>query len=429
MLILSTLFNRYALGFFIHITVMMLIFVQKMPKRSHFWLRLLGLAPVCLAACYFFPEEYEVLGGLFKPFFLVTFFLVSFYIWACFEMKYYHVLFYCSAMFAMQNLCFHLYAIICSALNHDVFDEILYVPANYFLSFILAAAVYYLYVEKNKLILEARLKSSRFIFIVVFVLFVVLILNSVSGVSDWTRQEYIIIQLLLMSCDTFVLLLLFGAVEQSQAEMQKEVMERVLRMEQQRHEISKETIDLINRKSHDLKHQISLLQSTPDAERQEVLKEMEEAIAVYDSVARTGNDTLDIILTEKSLLCEKYNIILTCVADGASMQFMSTPDLYSLFGNLLDNAIESVVKLEEKEQRVIQLHVAPKGKYLVIRMENYYGNEIIMEEGLPVTTKQDRDYHGFGMKSIRYIVEKYNGHMEINTENQIFHISIVLPIP
>lgn len=87
---------------------------------------------------------------------------------------------------------------------------------------------------------------------------------------------------------------------------------------------------------------------------------MEQEIRSYEAQNKTGNEVLDTILTSKSLYCQQHGITLTCVADGAALDFMDTMDLCSLFGNALDNAIESVEKLPDSEQRLIHLVVTRK---------------------------------------------------------------------
>ena len=83
-------------------------------------------------------------------------------------------------------------------------------------------------------------------------------------------------------------------------------------------------------------------------------------MAIYDNIYQTGNDALDLVLTEKSLLCDEYNIKLSSMIDGAALDFMNTTDVYALFGNLLDNAIESVMKEPDEEKRIISVQMAKK---------------------------------------------------------------------
>ncbi len=108
---------------------------------------------------------------------------------------------------------------------------------------------------------------------------------------------------------------------------------------------------------------------------------------------------------------------------------MEKVDLYSLFGNAIDNAIEAVSKENDENLKTINLIVRGVHSLITIRVENYFtGNIILNQEGLPITTKKDRDYHGYGLKSIKYIVEKYNGDFRINIEDNIFSLSILFSI-
>ncbi len=131
---------------------------------------------------------------------------------------------------------------------------------------------------------------------------------------------------------------------------------------------SRESIDVINRKYHDLKHQIAVLRAEEDpARRSAFLDQMEEEIQHYEAQNKTGNSVLDTVLTGKSLYCAKHQIKLTCVADGARLSFMDVMDICTLFGNALDNAIECELSIPDKEKRLIHLEVYTKKDFLVIR--------------------------------------------------------------
>lgn len=193
---------------------------------------------------------------------------------------------------------------------------------------------------------------------------------------------------------------------------------------------SRESIEVINRKYHDLKHQIAALRAEPDPRRRgEWLDAMESDIAAYEAQNKTGNSVLDTVLTGKSLYCQKHQINLTCVADGTLLDFMDVMDICTIFGNALDNAIESVLQLKDKEQRLIHLSVSGQKGFLLIQVENYYSGELKFENGLPMSTKGDDKFHGFGVKSIRYSAERYGGTVGITTENHWFHLKILIPLP
>ena len=100
-----------------------------------------------------------------------------------------------------------------------------------------------------------------------------------------------------------------------------------------------------------------------------------------------------------------------------------------MFGNAIDNAIEATLPIKNKEKRTISLNVRKIKNFVTINIENYFeGNIVFDEKNLPITTKSDKNFHGFGLKSIRYIVEKYKGNIEINTTKETFRLSILLPL-
>lgn len=192
---------------------------------------------------------------------------------------------------------------------------------------------------------------------------------------------------------------------------------------------SRESIDLINRKYHDLKHQIAVLRAEEDPDRRAAfLDRMEEEILHYEAQNKTGNSVLDTVLTGKSLYCAKHRIKLTCVADGSHLAFMDIMDVCTLFGNALDNAIEYELSIPDKEKRLIHLEVYVRKGFLVIRCENYCPNPPVFENGLPVTTKADREYHGYGLKSIRYTAEKYGGSMAVEASDGWFQLTLLFPL-
>ena len=111
------------------------------------------------------------------------------------------------------------------------------------------------------------------------------------------------------------------------------------------------------------------------------------------------------------------------------MDFISAVDLYTILGNVLDNAIESVLLLPDPDKKVISVSIWAKGNLLLIQVENYYENEnLTFSDGLPVTTKSAKDGHGYGLKSVRRCVEKYHGSLDVSAENNLFRLTIILPL-
>ena len=192
---------------------------------------------------------------------------------------------------------------------------------------------------------------------------------------------------------------------------------------------TQETMDLINYKYHDLKHHIIALRAEEDPEkRNEYLDKMEDQIRIYEVQNKTGNKVLDTLLTSKNLHCMKNDISMTCVVDGTLFDFMDVLDICSIFGNALDNAIECEMKIKEKEKRLIHVSAFSQKSFLIIRFENYYEGKLTFDENLPVTTKPEAQFHGYGLKSLRYTVHKYGGEVDASTEDNWFNLKILIPM-
>lgn len=208
-----------------------------------------------------------------------------------------------------------------------------------------------------------------------------------------------------------------------------DAIQNILRTQYSQYRQSQESIDIINHKYHDLKHQIAVLRQEKNQDKKEAyLEEMEQSIKDYEFMFKTGNGVFDTILTGAALKCSRRNITFTCVADGMLLNQIYVMDLCTIFGNALDNAMEYVVQIEDPEKRLIHVTVSKMEEFILIRIENYLQDEVEFNGELPSTTKSDKAYHGFGLKSIKYSVEKYHGTMEVKTEEHWFTINILIPI-
>ena len=213
------------------------------------------------------------------------------------------------------------------------------------------------------------------------------------------------------------------------AQRELDAMQNILQNQYIQYKQSRESIDVVNRKYHDLKHQIAVLRAEQDPQRRcDFLDGMEEEIRAYEAQNKTGNSVLDTVLTGKSLYCARHGIELTCVADGGKLDFLDVMDICTIFGNILDNAIECELGIADKSRRLIHLTVYGKRGFLVIRCGNYCPQPPTFRDGLPVTTKGDAAYHGYGIKSVRHAAEKYGGAMTIRDQEQWFEIRLVIPL-
>ncbi len=214
--------------------------------------------------------------------------------------------------------------------------------------------------------------------------------------------------------------------------LEKELLTMNLLLKQQsdQYHLTRENIDLINRKCHDLKHQIRAIRSMENDEKKEAyIAELEQSVQIYESIVKTGNEVLDTILTDKSLYCDAHGIKINCIVDGSQLRFIETVDLYAVLGNAIDNAIECVSEFTEKAKRLIDIRIYSKGEFLIMEISNPFEGNLKFKNGLPVSTKKNAGYHGYGLKSIKHTVKQYNGFLNVDTSNQRFSLKMLIPLP
>lgn len=293
--------------------------------------------------------------------------------------------------------------------------------------------VYFVLIKRYEGKSELKDRDIRMIVLALVILLTVVFLSVL--VDSWMFQEEsgflrnVLCKIYAIFCCTLSIFIAFNLSRQNRILHENEMMESMLHSLKEQQRLSQENINIINIKCHDLKYRISKISKIEDSEDQrEYIESVKNAVAIYDNIYQTGNDALDLVLTEKSLLCDEYNIKLSSMIEGLALDFMHTTDVYALFGNLLDNAIESVMKEPDEEKRIISIQMARKSQGYHIHMDNYCNETIVFEDGLPVTTKADKAYHGFGVRSIKYIVDKYNGDMLMRAGEQRFQVDILFYI-
>lgn len=204
-------------------------------------------------------------------------------------------------------------------------------------------------------------------------------------------------------------------------------MQGLLESQYQQYRQSEENIALVNSKYHDLRNQLQVLRTEADSDRRTAyLDEIEDGLDRYGSEYKTGCSALDTILTEKGALALRNGITLTVVADGSLVESVQVMDLCTIFGNALDNAIEHSARIPDENARLVHLSVSRRKGFTVILVENRFEGDVRLEDGLPVSTKGDDRYHGYGIKSIRRTVEKYGGHLNVRIDDGWFRLEMIL---
>lgn len=418
---LTAILYRISMAFAPQLWIAEMLFAHKDIRRKYFWLRavafgiLFSVLPELLPNTYFCP--WLTVAGWIRLSYPLLFLLSLLGLLFCCKAPFLDLLFIATASYALQNGAFSLTEFV--RLNLDV-------PIAAALMTMAMMAVCYALFYPLAIRNLHRYGSVGFhgLPLLAFSLLTLAVAYLVNMYMQAFERESVSARIFNVIADVLLLVGLFDLFHVTRIRRDAEVTEQLLKLSEQKMALTQENIEIINRKCHDLKHQLDAYGAAADADRAEYLDEIKRSILIYDSSIQTGNKALDVVLMEKKLLCNKLHIDFSFIVDGEKLAFMKNSDLFSLFGNALDNAVESL-RAEPPERRVLTLKVAGNGSITNICFENYCSKELRFEDGLPVSTKENNGYHGFGMKSIRYIVQKYGGQMLVYKRDDRFVLDIM----
>lgn len=267
------------------------------------------------------------------------------------------------------------------------------------------------------------------ILVTIIILGTTVVLNSLKDVFSNRKDPAltIIVSIYSLICCIFAMMTLMGYFQKNRLENELIIVKHLWNNEQKQFESSNQNVQMLNMYCHDLKHLLTMMKEKNSTD--EFIGEVTNALSVFDAMKTTGNHALDVILTEKSLFSKQKNIKLTCMVDGKQLDFMQTTDLYSIFGNLLNNALEATLQIDNPEKRIIALIVSKSNGFVRIHIENFFNGNIKYVNGFPQTSKADAAYHGYGLKSVTYMLERYHGNISFENQNDIFCVNIIIPIP
>jgi sensor histidine kinase regulating citrate/malate metabolism len=299
-------------------------------------------------------------------------------------------------------------------------DWIIYYALH--LLFILLCSIIF---HRKKLSLHNKQLTKLIVLFSLGITLITIPLNTYSRPLETQNESLaLVIRIYSMLYALSILFLRTGILEQSRMTAELRLMEEMLHLEKKQFENIREDMEVINIKCHDIRHQLSQFEGKLT---QDELESLKATIQIYDSTLKTGNEILDTILYKKQLFCTQNQIQLSCIADGSCLNFISSTHLYSLLNNAIENAIEAVMQLKNEEMRIISISVGIENALTAIHITNYYNASPSVKEQFPQTTKEDSAHHGFGIKSMRYIVQQYNGDLTFDMQDNIFYLHIYFP--
>lgn len=413
-----------SLWYGINLWISCLVFLLPLRRKTHFKVRLILSGAVCvliLSGVYYLIEnltDWSYWGQV--PLLFITYFSAVLIFYSCVKGKGFG-LWYCGVWGTMTFLLvLETSYVLCSPLLGDLGNWLLKILFSVAVNVAIGLTLARWMPEKGQYQIGPRQMVSAWVFCIMSEnLFIYAKVDPGAALFNIVLQFYCITLLYLQS----------ALFKKSSMRKELETIQPLWHQQKGQYQLSKETIELINHKCHDLKHQVQAIRAVKDEkERETYLEKIEKSVQIYSAIVRTGNEILDTILTEKSLICENSGIHINCVADGSLLAFMNPVDLYTLFGNALDNAIEAVRKLESKEKRVIDIMLYERQSFLMLQIVNPMCGEVKFEDGLPLTTKAKNGYHGYGMKSMLHTIQKYEGHLTTEVKNGCFYFNVMLPL-
>lgn len=423
------------LGFANQYIITLLVFgyvlCSKQPRRKYFILRIIPVVAIGVFLSTNFYRDALSMGGAAGEFptwpYLIGWIFVVLSIWFCFKINFVAALFYQSLTYVLEHMVFNLrYALqlIDFGIYNDIWQRFILVLIRIAIAFVI-----YFVLAKRLFKLDSLLdyKAVAILLAVVNVAFTIL-LNNWFYNEGWFSEALHMVRVVV--CILFVAFpFLLSAILRNKMEKQK--LEQMIIDGEKQRRLSEESIAAINRKCHDLKYQVRALKvmaggNDVHEEYRNAVNDLEKDVMIYDAIAKTGYGGIDILLTEKSLLCDRKNIVFTYMIDGESLRFMEEVDLYILLGNALDNSIEAVEDVDAGH-KIINMKVYSRDEMAFIFVENYCKNLPRMVNGIPQTTKKDAANHGFGVKSIVSIAQKYGGEVDFFTDDDRFVLNVLFP--
>lgn len=164
-----------------------------------------------------------------------------------------------------------------------------------------------------------------------------------------------------------------------------------------------------------------LLKSNVGKAEQYISTVLQSQLDTIKNLVKTDNETFDAIVNAKIAVCDRLGIRVQTRIQNGSLEKLELDEIAVIFGNLFDNAIEAA---KNSERKYIELEVQTQEQYLSIFMSNSVDKSVLEKNKELNTTKNEKEYHGYGIKNIRGIVEARHGMIDFFEKNGCFCVDI-----
>lgn len=239
---------------------------------------------------------------------------------------------------------------------------------------------------------------------------------------------------LLLSVTGFIMLIsiIVICIYQQQATTKDKELEELRIINQERESDNKyyELLEYQNNNlmvyAHDTKKHLSAIKNLTDNEEiSEYLQKLTDGLNEYSKLSSSGNHHLDVIINKYITECEIKKINFTCDVRLSNLKTIEMYDLVTILGNVLDNAVEAA---EKSVMKNIEFTTDYRNTYDVIVVKNSCDTKPVSKGEVLKTTKDDKLFHGLGIKSVKTALQKYEGdyNWEYDEENKSFITTIMV---
>nr|WP_195530906.1 GHKL domain-containing protein [Fusicatenibacter saccharivorans] len=241
------------------------------------------------------------------------------------------------------------------------------------------------------------------------------------------------LMLLCVSCIWLMCLIMYFVVQQMSKDNQTKLEYELMK---EKEKYSKESMEIITRSNeelrefkHDLKNYLLPLQEAmetmPQSEMVKVWEKINQKIEDVQTLIQTGNSYVDSMINTKITLARSEKVDVKCTI-LSKMEGIDDLEFCTVFGNLMDNAIEAERKVTGKKEIII--FVEEKMGYLRLEIQNKIEKSVLNENSSLNTTKKDTSSHGIGHKSVKRTMQKVGGALKYYETGDLFCAEAVFPI-
>ena len=210
-------------------------------------------------------------------------------------------------------------------------------------------------------------------------------------------------------------------------EIERQIMSEQILMYKKQFQIIEQSQNRIESFRHDIKNHLLLLYNYLDNDKSDMAKkyinDMQKISSVPEQYIKTGNSELDAVLNYSLSKADKMNCTIETNISVPRDAFIQGYELVMLLGNMLDNSIEALEKVNNK---YLYVGITVNKGLLLIRIKNTFDGIVETKEGFIKTRKKESERHGIGLRNVDEIVKKYDGELNININGNYFVTDVLM---